>query len=341
MRHFISPNVLAPFVQRAFEEVGQRCDANETMLVAEALTQTAVKTLRTIYPGTMARMLAPVVPNIDPGIKKFTYHRVDVEGVAKIVVNFGDDLPRVDGNVTEMEGKVRTLADSFAFTTEDIRRLAFARRSGRMSTEAVIDVNKMDLANEMIERKKDTIFAQGDTTWGLPGMLQNADIGTYDAAAAAGGSNARPWDGADKTATEILTDLRAAASVIFEDSKGRYRPNKAVFPIAQYRVIASRPIATNSDTRTILQAFLDGERAAGSPDIQVYAWNECYLADGGSNDRGLMGYFAPETIGLIDPMAMQARSPQEKNLETLVPCEAKCGGCVVFAPLAFQYIDQI
>lgn len=341
MRHFISPNVLAPFVQRAFEEVGQRCDANETMLVAEALTQTAVKTLRTIYPGTMARLLAPVVPNIDPGIRKFTYHRVDVEGVAKIVVNFGDDLPRVDGNVSEMEGKVRTLGDSFAFTTEDIRRLAFARRSGRMGTDAILDVNKMDIANEMIERKKDTLFAQGDTTWGLPGMLQDSNIAVYEAAASANGSNTRTWDGADKSATEILKDLRAMASAVFNGSKGRYRPNKAVFPIDQYRIIASTPIGTNSDTRTILQAFLDGERAAGSPDIQVYAWQECYLADGGTNDRGLMGYFAPETIGLIDPMAMQARAPQEKNLETVVPCEAKCGGCVVFAPLAFSYIDQI
>jgi hypothetical protein len=114
-----------------------------------------------------------------------------------------------------------------------------------------------------------------------------------------------------------------------------------VFPIIQFRKIASTPIGTNSDTRTILQAFLDGERAAGNPDIQVYAWNECLLADGGTNDRGMMGYFAPETAGLIDPMAMQARAPQEKNLETLVPCEAKCGGGLVFAPLAFAYIDQI
>lgn len=336
-KQFIQPELLGPMVADAFGKAGERADANDTLLVAQALTQTAVKTVGTIYPGLMARRLAPVIP-IDPGADTFTWHRLDRQGAAKFIENFTDDLPRVEAYATEMTGKVKSVGSSFAYSTQDIRRMAMAARSGRQYVGDVVQVNKISIADEMVERKKDSVFALGDTTFNLPGMLNDTNINQVDAQTAAGGTNTRPWDGVDKTPVEILEDMLVMYRTPYDQSKGNFTANKMVLPIEHRSLIATTVLNSNGNFETILERFL--KTVGWSPD-QVIGWDKAHTADGGSADRAMCGYFDANTIGLIDPLGTTAQAPQAKNLAYEVPVEGRVGGCLILQPLAFAYMDNI
>lgn len=339
--HFLAPELLQPMCDAALASGGEsrRADANETAIVAGSLTAAAIATVGTIYPGMCARQLCTVQPGIDAGDDNFTWHRIEEQGYAAFIENFGDDLPPVEEFMTEMTGSAKSVGASFSYSTQDLRRVIAARKNGRQGV--VLDPNKVKLADMVIERKKDTVFAQGDTTRNLPGMLTSSNITPIEAAASASGGFTRSWTGADKTGIEILKDLRAGCDTVFTQSKGHFRVNKIVLPIEAYRKIASTPaLPGDTNQKTILQLFLDGENAAGDSGIQVYAWEEAKTADGGGT-RAMYGYFDSSTIALVDPMPMTAQPPQANNLAWKVPCEARVGGTLMKQPLAFCYQDQI
>lgn len=335
--HFIAPDLLQAMCDAAVSAEGRRADANETAIVAGSLTAAAIATVGTIYPGLVARQLCSAQPGIGPGDDTFTWHRFDETGMADFIVNFADDLPSVDQFALEMTGTAKSIATSFSYSTQDVRRVISARKNGRQ--DVVLDASKMGVADRFIERKKDTVFAQGDTTRGLPGILTSSNITQIDAAVPGTGSS-RSWVGADKTGYEILKDLRSGCDSVHNLSKGHFQVNKIVMPIAHFRKIASTPaLPGNDNQKTILQLFLEGETAAGNGGIQVYAWNEALTADGG-NARVMFGHFASDTITLVDPMGMTAQPPQANNLAWKVPCEARVGGALIKQPLAFIYLDQ-
>jgi hypothetical protein len=336
---FIQPSALQALCDEAVAEQGRRADANETLLVAQSLTAASIKVVGTIYPGMAARQLVTVNPKVGPGAKKFTWHRMDHEEACEFIENAADDVPLVDAFTTEMEGKTKGLASGFKFTTDDARRIIFAKSQGRQQ-DVTLEVNKMQLVDESIERKKDKVFAHGDATHNLPGMLSSSNVTQVDAAASLVGGFTRSWVGADKTPMEILADLRAWVDAVFNQSHGKFIPNGCVMPINRYRKIASTPVdPSHGNYDTILQAFQKSNRDSGIGDLKILMWNECLTADGG-NPRGLLGHFSAQTIELIDPMGLVARPPQSKNFADIVPVESAVGGTVIYQPLAFAYMDQ-
>lgn len=339
-QHFLAPELLEDMVSAiTLIDHGRRADANETLLVANALTAAAIQTIGTIYPDLVARQVANVNGAIDPGDDNYTWHRLDEVGMADYVANMGDDIPMVDAYVQEQTGKVKHLATAFQYTTQDIRRMAAARKNGRQAP-AVLDVNKLAICDRMMERKKDDIFAFGDIGRQLPGMLTNANVTQIDAAQSTTSGNPRSWM-STKTASEILADLIAMVDTVVNQSKGFFQPNRVLLPIDRYRKASSAIISTTHDTgRTVLAAFLDNCRLTGLTDMQVLAWNKNSTADGG-NPRGMCGRFDDTTLQLIDPLPLTPTAPQPNNLAFKVPCEARCGGTVIYQPLAFVYLDQL
>lgn len=340
-QHFLAPELLENMVSAVtLIDHGRRADANETLLVANALTAAAIQTIGTIYPDLVARQVANVNGAIDPGDDNYTWHRLDEVGMADYVANMGDDIPLVDAYVMEQTGKVKHLATAFQYTTQDIRRMAAARKNGRQAP-ATLDVNKLAICDRVMERKKDDIFAFGDIGRQLPGMLTSVNVTQVDAAASTHGTNTRSWMGPDKTGDEILQDMLASVTAVVNQSKGFFQPNKFLLPIDRYRKAASTIISEDHNTgRTVLLAFLENCRLTGLTNMQVYAWDKCLTADAG-NPRGMCGYFDDMTLQLIDPLALTPTAPQPNNLAFKVPCEARCGGTVIYQPLAFVYLDQL
>jgi hypothetical protein len=319
-------------------EVSRRADANETLLVANALQTVTLDALRVEYPGVLFRQLASQQPGLTPGTASFTWDEYDVAGMAKLIANYGDDLPDVAAFVTQNVGIVRSFGASFRYSKQDVRAVMEARRLGRQGV--VLDVDRVTLAREIMERKKDEIAAIGSVLGKLPGILKNPNVTVLTAGAPAVGTS-KKWTGPDKTGLEIVTDLRSLTSQIRIQSKGIHTPTTVVMPIEEYEAASRKSLVINNMETTALGHFLTTETQSGRA-IQVLQWNRAAKADAAGTGPRVMAYEASaEAVRVVEPLDFEADPPQRVGLDFRVPCESRFGGVYIRRPLAFAYLDFI
>jgi hypothetical protein len=317
----------------------RRADANEVQILSRALVSTGLEAVRYDYPDLAFRGVAPLQDGIDPGEETYEWQEWDVAGMAKIIANYGDDLPNVSAFMKINTGVIRSLGNAFEYTKQDLRKVMVARRKGY--SDALLDVERIQLCQEMMERKKDAIAALGDTRYGLPGVLKNANVTVLQASAPASGTD-RKWTGPDKTGVEILKDLRVGISTVYTQSRGVHRPNRVYMPIEALEAISHKPlIATSENQTTVLQEFIRSQSEMQQP-VELYAWNQCATADAaGTGQRVMFLRSAPDVVRLVEPLPFEADAPQKVNFCWKVPCESRFGGIFFKKPLGAAYMDFV
>lgn len=316
----------------------RRADANETGIVADALTTVALDAITYDYPELVFRQLAPLQEGLSPGTETYQWEEIDVTGMAKVIANYGDDLPNVAHYIKSNRGIIRSIGAATEYTKQDVRRVIEARRQGR---GAVLDVDRVAQVREMIERKKDYIAAYGDTTYSLPGVLKNSNVTVVSAAAPASGSSKR-WDGVDKIGTEMLKDLRAGLTAIRTTSKGIHRATAVIMPIEFAEAISMKPLITSSENQiTVLEQFTRSQADMGYP-VRIIPWQRCSTADAnGTGPRVMFLEISPRVLRLVEPLDFEADAPQRVSLTFKIPCESRYGGIFFKRPLGALYMDFI
>jgi hypothetical protein len=319
------------------EGENRRADANETAYVAQALTAAGIAAVHRIYAGITFRQLAPLQEGIGPGADTYTWQEYDLAGMAKIVANYAKDLPNVAEFVNTNTGIIRTIADAFEYTKQDLRRVIEARRQGRQAE--ILDVDKISRARQMIERKKDVVAYLGDTTYNLPGILKNANV-TVVTASTPGSGSSKLWTGVDKTGAEILKDLRTLVSTIEVQSQGNFTldgpTGTVVIPIEEYAAIRTKPLVGSTENQiTVWKQF-----ALEYPTIEVIRTVRAKLANAANNGPRIMAYQRdPEVLRMVEPLDFEADAPQRDGLTFKVPCDSRFGGIFIKQPLAAVYMD--
>ena len=109
--------------------------------------------------------------------------------------------------------------------------------------------------------------------------------------------------------------------------------------VESYNRFASTRISTTGDTHTTaMQAFLQS-----NPYItRIESWNKLALADAaGTGPRAVCYKRDPEVLELVIPQEYEELPPQPKGFMYDIPCHARCGGVVVYYPLAMAYMDGL
>jgi hypothetical protein len=120
------------------------------------------------YPDLRASVLVPDVQDVPEWVQTITVTSYDAVGMAKIVANYADDLPRADVCGVEKTIPVLTLGDSYGFTVNEIRA---SRGSG-----IGLDFRKAEAARRAIELKLNTIKLVGDAEYGLYGLFTHPSL---------------------------------------------------------------------------------------------------------------------------------------------------------------------
>lgn len=302
-----------------------RADANESIFFARQLEHVRSKTYDIERPKLTAWELFPIDTSVPAGAKTITYRQYDTVGMAKVIANYADDLPRADVTAKEFTSPVRGIGDSYGYDVQEIR---YAQMTGTS-----LDSKKAAAARKAHDQKINQLAWNGDTVSGLPGFLTNANIPAVVIAADGTGSS-KLWS--TKTPAQILRDMNAVVNSVYTTTKGVHRANELWMPLEQYSYIASTPRSETSDT-TILDYFLannafvervvpvlelDGAGTAGA-DIMVAAEN--------SIDNYQMNLAMP----------FMQHPPQPRNLAFEVPCESRFGGVTIERPLAFAKAEGI
>lgn len=151
------------------------------------------------------------------------------------------------------------------------------------------------------------------------------------------GSESSKTSWLEKTADEILYDVNGMQKQVAKMTKNVERPDTLCVPADVYMDISTRRI---HDTSTTVKAFLlehapylkdiisAPELDADSVDTNPYA-----KATGG---QGVAFLFTNDArkLTLENPMPFYQYPLQVRNLETVIPCEARTAGVIVYYPLS-------
>lgn len=306
-------------------------DANETAFFARELEFIKARSYDVIYPELKAIQLIPVSSEAGQGAETITYQQFDQVGIAKIIANYADDLPRADIVGKEFTAKVRSIGASYGYSIQEIRAAQFANRN--------LVQRKANAARRANDQTVDRIGWKGDATHGLIGFLTNPNITAAEVQV--GGTTAtKVWS--TKNPDEILKDLNDAVTDIVELTNGVEVPDTILLPIAQYAHIQKTRLAAGTDT-TILQFFL-----ANNPSITRVEWvtqlkglDPLPSGDSGPKDVMVVYKRSPDKLTFEIPQAYEQFPAQERNLEFVIPVHSRCGGVLIYYPLSVSVVEGI
>lgn len=303
-----------------------RNDANETLFLARQLESIDSVLYEYKQPELLYRELIPVDNTDNPGAENLTYRMITMVGMAKIIANYSDDLPRADAIIQEFTCKVKSIGASFGYSVQEIR--------AAIMTNTPLDSIKAAAARRGIREKESNLAWTGDSSYGIVGFLNNPNIPTLAAAAGTGGT---VWS--LKTADEIIKDFTDGISLIRTQSKGIHKANTAALPLEQYTLLATKRL-TDTD-KTLLSYILENQAAFGLSMIIPLPYELDLAFVGGTADGMILYERDPEVLVNKIPLEMITHPMQQKNLEYTIPVEARNGGVVVRYPLACLYFTGI
>ena len=308
---------------RAIEASG-RFDANESMFFARQLEAIKAQTYDVKRANLNALQLMPVSTDVPEGATTITYRQYDTVGMAKVIANYANDLPRADVTGKEFTSNIRSIGNAFGYNTQEIRSAIFAGVN--------LHARKAMAATRAHQEKINALAFTGDADHGLPGLISNTNVPEVTLLADGTGSSKTF---ASKTADKIVRDVNSLINKIISQSKGVHRATEVWMPVEQYALIATTQNSTASDT-TILQ-FLQQVH----PGVTFRQVVELDGAGAIGADRMYAIENSRDNWAIEIPMMMKMYSPQQKGLEFEVPVESRFGGVIIEYPLAFSFADGI
>ena len=273
------------------------------------------------------RQFIPVSNRVNAGADSYTYRMFDKVGMAKIISDYADDLPRADVFGKEFTSKIKSLGTSFGYSTQAIRAASM--------NNTPLEAWKASAARRAIHEKESAVAWNGDDDSGLPGFLNNANIPITAAPTGAGGFT---W--ALKTADEIINDFTLIITQIRANSKKRFSADTALLPIDQWNIIATRRVGTTSEM-TILEYLTKPGNSFGLTTIESIP-DELDLAFTGGTEDGMIVYEKNnEVLEQMIPLEMITHPVEARGLEFLIAVESRHGGTVLRYPIATAIITGI
>lgn len=161
------------------------------------------------------------------------------QGSAKILASGGaaKDVPFVGEEGGRVTQKVYTIASGIRYTKAEMQAVAAKRALGK-GPGLQLDTNRVASARRFIFEKEAAIAFVGDSEFGIKGLFDSTfygtDLGTMEnvAEGATGATAAAKRLWSNKTAAEILTDLRTARKAIQTD--GLFTARTLVLPPDQF-----------------------------------------------------------------------------------------------------------
>lgn len=313
----------ALIVHRADVFGEERLDANETAVLEKQLEYMRARTADIERPEFKARSLVPITSEVDPGAETWAYSQWDRVGMAKIVANYADDIPKVATFAKKFVQAVETIALGYGWSWLDLQRTA---RAG-----VPLRTRLAQAVRDGFEQRIEIIAATGIEETGATGLLNSPNVPQIAAAAPATGTDAS-WDGGDKTPLEVVDDLLAMENAVVNNTKGVRSADTLVLPLAKLNFIAQKSIyaaAPGNPLDTILSVFLSKSRSI----TNVEFWHYCDEADDG-DPLAIMYRRDPTVVHLELPLEQQELPPQAKNLSLEINSVGRIGGVAWEYPLA-------
>jgi len=299
-------------------------DADLVGFFPRQLEQILAGTYDIKYPALKGTTVIPVDMSINTGAETYTYRQYDSVGMAKIIADYSQDLPRCDIIGAEFTAKIKSIGASFGYSVQEIR----AASLGGLPLEQR-RANATRQANDQLVNR---IAWNGDAECGLLGFLNQPNVPVSDVPNDGTGGTTE-W--VNKTPAQILRDMNLAMTEILETTKAVHAANTLLLPVAQYSYISKTPYSTYSAT-TILEFF-----KSNNPGVMVDWVNELKAAGTAGVDVMIAYERDLNNLALHIPQTFETFPPQARGLEIVISTHSRCGGVVFYYPLSANIKEGI
>jgi len=292
---------------------------DDALFIAQELNYIRARALEVEHSPLNSFRVFPQDTDVPAGAETALTIVYDSVGMAKIVADYGDDLPRAEAVATTIPSKVVTVADSYGYNYVELEHARLANVN--------LEARKALAARRGIDLKLNNIAWYGDAANGIVGFLGNANIANVVIPADGTGSSKLF---STKTPDQIIRDMNSLINEVNVNTNGVEMPDTVLLAPAVYDILESTPKSQYSD-RTILE-FLRGAHPEITRWMKV---GELTGAGTGATDMIVAGVFRPEYVRMESPVRFDQRPVQYRNLEYVVPCVARTLGVTVNVPVCF------
>ena len=292
---------------------------DDALFIAQELNYIRARALEVEHSPLNSFRVFPQDTDVPAGAETALTLVYDTVGMAKIVADYGDDLPRAEAVAMAIPSKVVTVADSYGYNYVELEHARMANVN--------LEARKALAARRGIDLKLNNIAWFGDASHGITGFLGNANIANVVIPADGTGSSKLFKD---KDPDKIIRDMNSIINEISNNTNGVEMPDTVLMAPAVYDLLESTPKSQYSD-RTILE-FLRGAHPEITRWLKI---GELTGAGTGSTDMIVAGVFRPEYIRMESPVRFDQLPVQYRNLEYVVPCVARTLGVTVNVPVCF------
>lgn len=301
------------------QSVAGRQDEAFSFFLARELTQIRARVLEVAKAPMNAFRIFPVQTEVAPGAQVAMQRVYDSTGIAKVIANYADDLPRADAVGKEIASKVVTVGDSYGYNAIEIENAQFAGVN--------LSMYKAQAARRAVDLKINQMAWFGDADNGVTGFINNPNLTSVTLAADGTGSSTKF---VDKTPDQIIRDITKLITAINVATNNVENPNMVLLPTEAFDHIVMTPRSQYSDL-TILE-FL----RRSHPDMRFEKVGELDGAGTAGADLMIAGRFDPDVVRLEIPERFRQLPVEKRNLEYVVDCIARVIGVTVTIPMAFS-----
>ena len=301
------------------QSVAGRQDEAFSFFLARELTQIRARVLEVSKAPMNAFRIFPVQTEVAPGAATAIQRIYDSTGMAKVIANYADDLPRADAVGKEVVSKVVTVGDSYGYNTMEIEHAQFAGVN--------LSMYKAQAARRAVDMKINQMAWFDDSEHGVTGFIDNPNLTAVTLAADGTGSSTKFTD---KTPDQIIRDITKLITAINVATNNVEDPNMVLLPTEAFDHIVMTPRSQYSDL-TILE-FL----RRSHPDVRFEKVGELDGAGTAGADLMIAGRFDPDVVRLEIPERFRQLPVEKRNLEYVVDCICRFVGVTITIPMAFS-----
>ncbi|MCX2960301.1 DUF2184 domain-containing protein [Rodentibacter caecimuris] len=261
-------------------------------------------------PAMNGLALVPISHEAPEWAETLTEKTFDMVGMAKIIANYADDLPRADVAMSERAIKVKGLGAAYGYNLQELKAAA--------ANQTDLPSAKARAARRAVEVKMNTIALLGDKEYGLNGFIHHPNLGETTLT---GG-----WKTA--TAESVLADLDNLHDTVILQSKGVHKPTHLLLSLTDYQTLSSKYMDT-ADKLDVLSFFKKKH-----PNLTIEGIWE--LEKAGTDGKNIAICYEKnlDNLSLEVPQDFTQLPAQERNLELVVNCIARVGGVFLRYPLS-------
>lgn len=295
-----------------------RFDDAQSLFIARELTHIRAQILQVKKATLNAFNVFPVQTDVPEGADTAVQKVYDSVGVAAIISNFADDLPRVDLLAKEEVARVRYVGGAYGYSYKELKN---AQMIG-----VNLNTDKGAAVKRAVDTKLNRIAWNGVDGDPHSGFLSNENINEFVLPADGTESSTKLRD---KTEEQILRDLNDFVNSVRVATNYEETVNTLLLPPEVHAFLSTKRLSDTS--RTLMEYF----RAAHPEITRVMSVGE--LAGAGDDGKDVMvaGYFDAGYIKFEIPVRFRQLPIQYRNMEFVVNCFATTLGVTINIPFAF------